>query len=198
VNSTGQSLSYLGERLTVIAAEPGYDAIRLYAGHDGPPYLLTDATYFLAKYAGLHLAPSRPYPLELYVSAGISKTPMLPGAFLVSVTLGLFAQLYADLGAVGATLLTLGAGGLLAWMVRQARRPRSPFARAAWCLAAYDLTVVLSNGNLLYHAINVAAVVGFLAVVYALASAVAWIVQSGAGASRSRAAPPEPGLEVRG
>ncbi|MHB0913504.1 MAG: hypothetical protein ACYC2Y_08665 [Armatimonadota bacterium] len=156
-------VNYMKLRAGVLAAVPGYYTITsLPANESGHLYLVQDLLYTLHKYFHIGMVSADTFPLDKIVSSALYNTPLSADAWIVPVTIGGFAQLYADAGLVGALVLMVLTGIALAYAVLRCTSKRTPFSAAALGLGIQMIMVYLLNGNLVYVIVNCGAVLAFL------------------------------------
>lgn len=172
LSSPGEAVSYLADRLTIIAAEPGYVAIAELSGRD-QPYIVNDFVYLLEKYTKTEISSEPTYPLELIVSARQAGLPLDGSTFIAPSTVGAFPSWYVDIGWMGATMAMLILGVLYAIAHAHAVRAAAPFSAALWGFAVYLIYIYGVNGGLAYWAVNGLAMAIMLTILWRLAS---WLV----------------------
>lgn len=167
--SGGVSLNYLWERLTFIAAEPGWQALaQASAITQGRSAVLMDLKYFAGRY--LRLPMGQDFPLDLTVSSVITHTPLSGHSFLVPVTVGGATYLSLSMGAVLAGFALAGIGWI--WARAAARLGAAVRLRQMFVSAAllHGLRIFILNGGGVYVAINVGATCLLLLAISALVS----------------------------
>lgn len=160
-----ETLSYLFARLTTIAANAGYQALWLFRGGPHHDYYLSDVIYYLNEYSHLGYQVSR-YPLELMVSSSITGTSLGQNNFIVSVTMGPYAEAAVSFGLIGGLIVMAAAGAVFAGLSVAARRATRPLDSAILGLAVLMFFDYSVNGGLAYRLVNWAAVSGFLWLLY--------------------------------
>jgi hypothetical protein len=172
LSNPAAAAAYLIDRVTVIAASPGYVAMTEF-DNNAKPYVIGDTIYLIQKYTGLHISDHPTYPLELIVSARQSNQPLDNSVFLAPSTVGAFPGWFVDIGWLPSLFVMGVLGGGMALASAHAIRTRSTFLAAASTFWVYVLYLYVVNGSPIYWLVNGLAMSVAFAAVWVLAGPIA-------------------------
>lgn len=145
---------YFIERLTTIAALPGYRVIQgkisNYATYSNS--LLNDLNYYLPKYF-LGSYQSDAFPFVKIVSSSIYGTSLQADSFIVPVTIGALATLYYDFGAYS-FLFSFLLGMLFARSELKARSSENILQYSIALISIVCIQHYIIRGDLIYNLLN--------------------------------------------
>ncbi len=147
-------VQYFIERLTTIAALPGYRVIQgkisNYTTYSNS--LLNDLNYYLPKYF-LGIYQSDVFPFVKIVSSSIYGTPLQADSFIVPVTIGALATLYYDFGAYS-FLFSFILGVLFAKSELKAKYSQSILQYSIALISMVCIHHYMIRGDLIYNLLN--------------------------------------------
>jgi hypothetical protein len=153
--SSESTLELSWKRLTTVAAEPTqYALTRTFGDAD----VISDFTYFLAKYSGQSTVGD--YTYERAVSASIIGVNPASQAWAPPVTIGAFAELSGMYGIAFGLVACIATGALFA--ILSTPRSASLMRLTTASVAALALYQWVLKGGLAYHALNYLLVLAFL------------------------------------
>ncbi len=162
------ALTFLWERMTLLAAEPGYYVLTYYSQHPHLLYAWVDLHYFILKYFHTGSLISA-FTFNQTVSSALYSTSLRQTSFIVSVTVGAFSELSAYFGLIVAIMTMFGVGYIfaLSWIMPQ--ELNSLFLAGSSGLGCTMWSAYVLNGNLVYILVNFTLVLGVLLLLYGLA-----------------------------
>ncbi|MFN8079298.1 MAG: hypothetical protein U0Q19_07010 [Kineosporiaceae bacterium] len=188
VRTGGMSLRYMADRMSIMAAEPGWLGLELGRMTTAGESILTyDLRYFADRY--FHITTGPDFAWDQLVSSFITGTPRAGDYFLVPVTTG--APAYLALSVPPSLVLVVV--GIIGVLWGRSERQLITAGHPVRCLAAATgilaLRLFLLNGAGAYVAINLSFTFGFILTLYTL-PLVPWRrLVTGVGRSRVRVAP---------
>jgi hypothetical protein len=176
------AVEYIGARLTIIPALPGYQAVtELQGGAQAGLYLLDDLYHFASKYFGIDFGGGAFFPLEKVVSSSLYGTSLSDDSFIVPVTVGAAPGFYVDFGLAVALIAMAVMGAVYAYLVRRVGGARTVLGGSLLSLSVYFLSTFLVNGSLVYAVLNLAIVGALLVGTYVACYAVSQVVEGALG-----------------
>lgn len=149
----GVTLGYVVQRMTVIAAEPGWYLLTVWnRAAPGESSLMHDLGYFGQRYFGIGDGPS--FATDQLISSIITGTPRAGDSFLVPVTTGGPSYLITSVGPIAATIGLIVIGVIWTRVTIRLEVPTGFLSAAVAATILLALRTFLLNGGGAYLLIN--------------------------------------------